>query len=1184
MPVADELGMSSSMDRSAATNFSFLQEHDPLFVELAESAERAFSGDPNTTLIKLRQLGEALAQHLAAISGIEFDEQTSQADLIYRLNRELRLEPQVKELFHTLRVEGNKATHQFRTRHKEAIDGLKLARELAIWFHRSFGKAGPNFKPGPFIPPADPSAQLRQLQADIEKLRHELHQTNKELDSSQQLSQLIEKEKAEFEALAHAMDEESRALSEQARQHERALSEQQRAYEDKIKFLQQQLSNQGEQTVSAQRQQVAKQTRAASDTLVLNEELTRILIDQQLVEAGWEADSQEITYQKGARPEKGTNRAIAEWPTNAKGEKGRADYVLFAGLTPIAVVEAKKENTNVAGKIRQAERYSKGLKVQAPLVGAWELTGRTIAWPTDDDGHFLVPFVYSCNGRPYIPQLAEQSGTWFRDVREASNTRRALPGFHTPGGLLDLLERDKDNAEKLLKNEPFGYLKLRDYQQKAILATENALAQGIRSALLAMATGTGKTRTVIGLMYRFLKTERFRRILFLVDRTALGQQAIDAFNEAPLEQSHTLSKIYNVAELGDMATEAETRVQVATVQAMVKRIFMSDEPPPIDQFDCIIIDEAHRGYTLDQEMTEGELATRDTSQYISSYRRVLDYFDAVKIGLTATPAKHTSEIFGKPVYTYSYREAVADDWLIDHEPPIRYETLLTRNGIQFEKGKPVEVINTQTGEVDTTELEDELNFEVDAFNRRVINENFNRVICEQLVHELDPLGDEKTMIFCATDLHADMVKRLLDDAFKDLYNGSYNEAAVAKITGQSDKVNQLIRRYKNERYPSIAITVDLLTTGIDVPPICNLVFMRRVRSRILYEQMIGRATRRCDEIGKTVFRIYDPVDIYAALQDVSTMKPLVRDPNITLEKLVEELTDEDQLEKALNSPGEQQDESQADVVLSQLSQKLMRVLRKADKKAEGRPALKQKLDELQQVWGVEPKSLHQHLHKLGPRHASEFIRQHSGLLNQLAEVKQLAGTEYMPLISNDEDEFERRTQTYGIHERPEDYLDEFNRFIKEQLNQSAALAVVVNRPRDLTREQLREVRLLLDNNGYSEARLQTAVRNQTNKDIAASIIGYIRRAALGEPLISFEQRVAEAMDRIYTQHNWNVNQRRWLDRLAKQLVHEVIIDREFVNHRFADDGGARQMDKILGKQLDTVLDELNEAMWPRQSA
>ena len=125
------------------------------------------------------------------------------------------------------------------------------------------------------------------------------------------------------------------------------------------------------------------------------------------------------------------------------------------------------------------------------------------------------------------------------------------------------------------------------------------------------------------------------------------------------------------------------------------------------------------------------------------------------------------------------------------------------------------------------------------------------------------------MIFCATDNHADMVKRLLDAEFKALYDDSYNQEAVAKITGKSDKVSTLISRYKNERYPNIAITVDLLTTGIDVPRICNLVFMRRVKSRILYEQMMGRATRRCDDIGKTVFRIYDPVDIYAALAETT---------------------------------------------------------------------------------------------------------------------------------------------------------------------------------------------------------------------------------------------------------------------------------------------------------------------------
>lgn len=1162
-------------------NFGFLAEHDELFVQLGASAERAFPSDPNTTLIKLRQLGEAIAQHIAALSGIEFDDQTSQLDLLLRLDKTLHFEPVVRELFHTLRVEGNKATHQFRTQHREAMEGLKIARTLAIWFHQSFSQVGVQFKAGAFVPPVDPSSQLQTLHTDIEKLKGELQEANVQLESSQQFNELIARERAEYEELALSMDEESRQKAQEAKGHEQALAAQQKAYEQKIHALQQQLSQQDASKVSSQRQQVTQQTQAASQQIVLNEELTRILIDQQLVEAGWKADTQMLTYQKGIRPEKGVNRAIAEWPTQGKE---RADYVLFHGLTPLALVEAKKENINVAGKIGQAERYSRGIPIAPPLVGAWELAGRTIAWADESDGHYKVPFVYSCNGRPYIPQQLEQSGTWFRDVREPSYLKRALQRFHSPEGLLDKLKRSQVAAEQQLALEPFGYLGLRDYQQKAIVATEDALSQGLRQALLAMATGTGKTRTIIGLMYRFLKAERFKRILFLVDRTALGEQALDAFDEARLEQNHTLSTIYNVAELGDMAAEAETRVQVATVQAMVKRIFASDAPPPVDQFDCIIIDEAHRGYTLDQEMTEGELATRDVNQYLSSYRRVLEYFDAVKIALTATPARHTSEIFGKPVYTYSYREAVADDWLIDHEPPVRYETLLTQQGITFTKGETVHAINTQTGEVESAELEDEMSFEVEAFNRRVINDDFNRVICEQLAQELDPFGDEKTLIFCASDRHADMVKRQLDTAFKAIYDSDYSQAAVAKITGKSDRVGQLIRQYKNERYPNIAITVDLLTTGIDVPRICHLVFMRRVKSRILYEQMIGRATRRCDEIGKTVFRIYDPVDIYAALAEVSTMKPLVKDPHITLEQLTHELTNPDQLEQALNLPGDLPDESQAHVVLSQLSQKLMRVLRKAENVAEHKPAVRQKLDELEILWEVPPKSLHKHLLELGPVKAAEFVQLHSGLIQQLADVKALMGSERMPLISEHEDEIRERTQSYGVHKRPEDYMESFEAFIRENLNESAALATVVNQPRDLTREELKKVRLLLDNHGYSEASLQTAVRNQTNQDIAASIIGHIRRAALGEALVPFEQRVNTAMERIYSQHAWTPHQRRWLERLAKQLTHEVILDRDAINRMPAFVGGARRLDKVLDDQLDNVLEAVNEAMWPSRSA
>jgi type I restriction enzyme R subunit len=141
--------------------------------------------------------------------------------------------------------------------------------------------------------------------------------------------------------------------------------------------------------------------------------------------------------------------------------------------------------------------------------------------------------------------------------------------------------------------------------------------------------------------------------------------------------------------------------------------------------------------------------------------------------------------------------------------------------------------------------------------------------------------------------------------------------------------------------------------------------------------------------------------------------------------------------------------------------------------------------------------------------------------------------------------------------------------------------VVVNRPKDLTREQLKEVRMLLDNKGFNEAKLKAAWRSQSNQDIAAGIIGHIRQAALGEALLPFDQRVANAMGRIYAQHSWTPVQRRWLDRLGKQLTHELVIDHTFVNTAFANDGGAKQLDRLLGGQLDVVMSELAEGLWPK---
>lgn len=1154
------------------SNFAFLKEHDPVFLQLATAAERVFASDPNTTLIKLRQFGEAMAQDLAVRTGIAFDDATSQSDLLYRLSREIQLDGNIRNLFHTLRIEGNKATHGFHTHHREAIDGLRVARGLAIWYHQSFGADVSNFKPGAFITPADPSTPLRELQEQIERLRAELGDSRQQLETNQQMAELLSREKDEYATLAGQMNEEARTYEQIALEHEAELAKTRAEFELRLQALHARLQSQPQAA-----QQVMRKTQRATSQFDLNEDLTRILIDQQLNDAGWEADSLDLAYAKGTRPERGKNKAIAEWPTSKAGQD--ADYVLFSGLTPLAIVEAKRKRMNIAGRIPQAERYARQLIIKDELQPAWELSGLSAGWPDGQGGAFNVAFAFACNGRPYIKQLAEQSGIWFRDLRSPANLQRPLQDFYTPEGLLDRLRRNREAAETVLQEEGFSYLRLRDYQVNAIQAVEQALVANRRQCLLAMATGTGKTRTIIGLMYRLLKSERFKRILFLVDRSALGQQAIEAFHEAPLEQNQSLAQIYDIKELGDMAAEAETRIQVATVQAMVKRIFQSDSPPPIDAFDCVIVDEAHRGYTLDQEMTEGELAVRDYSQYLSQYRRVLDYFDACRIGLTATPAKHTSEIFGAPVFTYSYREAVADDWLIDHEPPVRYQTLLSQNGIHFGKGESVSVINTATGEVDVAELEDELDFEIESFNRRVITPGFDKVICEQLAQELDPLGDEKTMIFCVNQAHAERVKNLLDEAFKDVHGEQYNQAAVQIITGQSDKVEQLIRQYKNERFPSIAITVDLLTTGIDVPRICHLVFMRRVRSRILYEQMKGRATRRCDEIGKTVFRIYDPVDLYASLEAVDTMKPLVKDPDISIAQLVDELNNPASLE----APGSLPDSSHADDVLAQLSQRIMRILRKAKHKSETNEKLRQRLDELQDSWGVAPDTLHQHLHELGPRKAAQFVQQHAQLLTQLAEVRWMLGSEHYPVISNHTDELVAREQNYGANQKPADYLESFNDFIKNQLNQSVALGVVVNRPQDLTRQQLREVRLLLDQNGFTEVSLQSAWRDQTNQEIAASIVGFIRRAALGEALVPFEQRVANAMQGIYAMQPWTPMQRKWLERLAKQLVHEVVIDHQQIGEAFRNDGGSRQLDKRLGGNLAVVLEALNDHLWTQAS-
>lgn len=1115
-----------------SSNFAFLAAHDALLDHLAALAERYFVDDPATCLVKLRQFGEVLAQRTAAKAGMYVSTEEKQVDLLARLRDAGMLTRELADLFHGLRKAGNAATHDLRGDHREALHQLRMARELAVWFHKVFKDR--NFKAGPFVPPPDPKAESVALATELDRLRKELAAQQSAAEAARAAAEEAAVARMSAEERARR-DAEDRAVWEALASE--AASEQARLAQE-LAALQAAAASAPAPATAA----IVEEAAAAADEVVLDEAATRRLIDEQLRLAGWEVDSVELTYARGARPQKGKNLAIAEWPT----KKGPADYVLFVGLQPVAVVEAKRKHKDVSASLEQSKRYSRGYTVAADQVtpgGPW--------------GDYKVPFLFATNGRPFLRQLLTKSGIWFLDARRAVNLSRPLEGWYTPDGLVALLRQDIDQAHEQLQTEPTEYLGLRDYQLAAIRAVEAAVEAGQRDCLVAMATGTGKTRTCIGLAYRLLKTRRFRRMLFLVDRSALGVQTANAFKDARLENLQTFTDIFDVKELGDIKPDSDTKLHIATVQGMVKRVLFpsdDDDIPPVDQYDCIVVDECHRGYLLDRELGDTEMQFRDESDYISKYRRVLDHFDAVKVGLTATPALHTTEIFGRPVFQYSYREAVIDGTLIDHEPPVRIVTKLAEDGMRWRAGENMAVYNPRSQVLDTVTLPDEVNLEIDSFNRRVVTENFNRAVCAELVKHIDPSLDGKTLIFCATDTHADMVVGILKKALAERY-GEIEDDAVLKITGSADKPLELIRRFKNERNPNVAVTVDLLTTGIDVPAISNIVFLRRVRSRILYEQMLGRATRRCDDIGKEVFRIFDAVELYDALEPVNTMKPVVANPQVTFQQLVEELAT-----------------AVSEDIAQHVFEQLLAKLQTKHRRIKGGAA-----DHFETAAGVSPSALVQQLKEGTPQAAAAWFAAHAPVV---ALLDRSTGDGGRLIISDHEDELRRVERGYGKGEKPKDYLDSFASYLAANLNTIPALIVVTQRPRELTRQQLKELRLALDAAGYTEAALQTAWRETTNQDIAASIIGFIRRAALGDALVPYQQRVDRALDKILASRPWSAPQRQWLQRIGQQLRVESVVDREALDRgQFKSLGGFNRINKVFDGKLEAVLGDLHEALW-----
>lgn len=880
---------------------------------------------------------------------------------------------------------------------------------------------------------------------------------------------------------------------------------------------------------------------------VSEQETRRDLIDIVLGHSQWEP----IIPHCGQPPS--ALAVVTEYPT----DNGPADYVLFHNGEPLAIVEAKRRSTGAQNVLHQAKRYAAGLK--------------------DSPFNFFgcgVPFIYSSDG----------DNIWFRDLRDPLNRSRQVRRFHTPNALREMLQRNTAAAVNELLSSPVAHPLLRPYQREAIQSAEVALNQGKRKLLVSMATGTGKTLTAIALLYRLVKSGFARRVLFLVDRRALAAQAVLAFSQFEAEPGLKFDRVYEVYSQrfhrGDIEEQRfdpkvlptsyltnpdlkHAFVYVSTIQRMAINLFglpegtrwksdQDDESDaaalniPIHAFDVIIADECHRGYTASEQ---------------GRWRETLDHFDGIKVGLTATPAAHTVSYFGNIVYRYEYERAVREGYLVDYDA-ITIQSRVTMQGAFLQPGEIVALQDRQTGRIRYEELEDERPLLAPELEQEWAAPDRDRKIVQELAQYLQEQEEEKgrfpkTLVFADNDLphtsHADRLVDLLRDEF------GRGDDFVQKITGSPtvDRPLQRIREFRNRPEPAIVVTVDMLSTGVDIPALENIVFLRPVRSRILFEQMMGRGTRLCPEINKTNFTVFDAVGALSYFEKASafTVDPPAK-PSVSAAQVIEAIYNNEDREYSIR----------------RLVKRLLRIEKHVS--GEGRELFARFIpdsdiasfanslpERLQTDWATTMRILRdpafQDLLENYPRAHSPFI------VAESVEDEVVSG--YLIHTAN------------GRMVRPDDYLIAFERFVRDNPEHIEAIRILLDRPSDWGTEALHQLRNKLASRpeGFTEPRLRQAYGHEL-----ADIISIVKHAAKGEPLLSAGDRVSRAIASVRADKTFTPEQERWLNLIANHLVENLAIEQEDFNLiTFSREGASwGRVNRDFDGGLEALLAEINAAM------
>ncbi|MFH1252431.1 MAG: type I restriction-modification enzyme R subunit C-terminal domain-containing protein [bacterium] len=911
------------------------------------------------------------------------------------------------------------------------------------------------------------------------------------------------------------------------------------------------------------------------------EELARQHIDQLLMQSGWS-----IQNVKAINLGVSLGVAVREFPTDA----GPADYMLFIDRKAVGVIEAKPEGTTLGGVHEQTVKYGAHFPEQFPHV------------------QLPLPFNYESTGIE----------TYFSDLRDPDYRSRRVFTFHQPETLQEYL-RDTLTLRGHLKQLPeLDIAGLRKCQIEAITKLEKSFHNTRPRALIQMATGSGKTFTAVSFVYRLIKFAKAKRILFLVDRKTLGRQTRGEFaNYRTPDDGRLFTELYNVQLLSTNIIDPVNKVCITTIQRLYSMLRgepidddleehslydVTDETTdpkevvynpniPIEMFDFIITDECHRSI-------------------YNQWRQVLEYFDAFIIGLTATPSKQTLGFFNQNlVMEYTHERAVADRVNVGFEV-YRINTQITKGGSTVDAGFYIDKRDKDTREIRWERLDEDLKYTANELDRNVVSESQIRTVVrtfrDKLPTEIFPGRSEvpKTLVFAKDDSHAEDIVRIVREEFGK--GDEFCKKITYRTTGETTE--NLIASFRNSYDPRIAVTVDMISTGTDIKPLECLLFMRDVRSRLYFEQMIGRGTRTIDSNDlravtpgvrdKTHFIVVDAIGVTESVKIDS--RPMERKPTVPFDKLI--------LSVAMGSHDKE--------TLTSLAGRLSRLGVQLDKRQQ------EKVTQLANGKDL-PQIVNQLLDTVDPDTIKETAQKSFNTVLPTAE--QLQST-YQQMSMDacrvfDNPDFrdtlillkKKHEQVIDIisqdtvldagfdsdsKEKAKAVTEQFREFLQTEKDEITALQIIYNQPyskRHLTYEMIRDLAESMQNPPYNlDTDLVWQAFEQLDKDrvhkrsphkLLTDVIALVRYG-LGKtdrlnPFTEIiEQRFADWMSNQAKAGNvFTPEQREWLTMIKEHVAAsaEITTD-DFDEVPFNNKGGLSKVYTLFGERLNPILNELNEVL------